>query len=68
MSDEPYTKRELDHFFLELKEQLDRIEGHVSKTNGRVSGLEHWRTFLVGSFTVASAVFGVALNYVLKHV
>ena len=40
MTNDEYTKRELDHFFGDFKKQLDRIEDQVIKTNGRTSVLE----------------------------
>lgn len=40
MSDERYTKREMDNFFSTTSDQLDRIEKQVKYTNGRVSTLE----------------------------
>jgi len=41
MTNDEYTKRELDHFFGDFKKQLDRIEAQVIKTNGRTSVLEN---------------------------
>lgn len=49
MEDQAYTKRELDHFFVELDKRLDHQDAMLSeikmqtmKTNGRVTKLEFW--------------------------
>ena len=49
MNEDPYSKREQDHFFGELFKRMDtqdvtleRIETQTSKTNGRVTKLEDW--------------------------
>lgn len=36
----PYSNRELDHNFSDIKETLSRIETQTTKTNGRVTRLE----------------------------
>lgn len=65
--DEPYSKRELDHFFQELNahlshqdEALMRIEAQTMKTNGRVTKLEQWRSALIWGFgTLIAVIVGI---------
>lgn len=65
--DQPYSKRELDHFFQELNthlnhqdEALIRIEAQTMKTNGRVTKLEQWRSVLIWGFgTITVLVAGI---------
>lgn len=54
--DAPYSNREIQEFFKDIKESLERIETQTSKTNGRVSKLENWRAYLTGSIVVLSTV------------
>lgn len=49
MDETNYTKRELDHFFVELNKRMDHQDGMLSeikiqtlKTNGRVTKGEFW--------------------------
>jgi hypothetical protein len=78
MEDNPYNKRELDHFLGDMKEQLNRIEKdgketrfQSTKTNGRVTNLELWRAQLQGAGTVAKigwsilGVFIIAASFAL---
>lgn len=37
VDDSPYLKRELDEKFIEMRDQLDRIEEQTLKTNGSVA-------------------------------
>jgi len=37
-----------------LQGALDEIKAKQDKTNGRVTRLEHWRTFLLGGFAALS--------------
>lgn len=52
MSEQPYTNRELDSHFNELKVMLIRIESQTTRTNGRVSKLENWRSYMLGGMAV----------------
>ena len=48
MMEEP-TNRELASNIEHIKETVIRIETQVLKTNGRVSCLEKWRSYLLGA-------------------
>jgi hypothetical protein len=48
MPETPYMNRELDEQFNDIKNTLGRIEAQTTKTNGRVSKLEHWQAYVVG--------------------
>lgn len=71
MSDDSnYSKRELDHYFGDIKETLRnqneilaRIETQVLKTNGRVNRLEFWRNAIGWGFGVILTVSLFTLNY-----
>ena len=41
-----------------IEDTLIRIETQVTRTNGRVSGLENWRNRILGAVGVISAVLG----------
>ncbi len=68
--DSNYSKRELDHYFGDIKETLRsqneilaRIETQVLKTNGRVNSLEFWRNAIGWGFGVILTVSLFTLNY-----
>jgi len=53
MSERPYADEgEVIATFTGIRAQLDRIEAQVTKTNGRVSALERWRSFMTGAIIV----------------
>lgn len=54
--EDPYTNREIDRLFTEIKIQLDRIESQTTKTNDRVSSLERYKAGLVMSIGLISFV------------
>lgn len=57
MSERPYADEgEVIATFNAVRSQLDRIEEQVKRTNGRVSALEKWRSFMTGAILVL-AVF-----------
>jgi hypothetical protein len=58
MDAQPYTNREMDMKFAEIKdillgqnEQMGEIKAQVKTTNGRVSSLEKWKIFVIGFCT-----------------
>lgn len=52
MSDVPYSNREIDEKFGEVKSLLLEIRDQTKKTNGRVSRLENWRWMIAGGMAV----------------
>lgn len=54
MSDAPYSNREIDEHFREIKEMLTRIETQTTKTNGRVNKLESWKSLLIGGWIIVT--------------
>lgn len=49
---QPYSNREIDNHFTDIKSALARIEEQTTKTNGRVSKLENWRSLLIGGWAI----------------
>lgn len=56
MDSNPYSNRELDTHFSDIKETLARIEEQTIKTNGRVSKLENWRSYTAGAVAIICLV------------
>ena len=48
MSEEPYQNREIREMFDDVRAALGRIEAQTIKTNGRVSKLERWQSYVIG--------------------
>jgi hypothetical protein len=56
MQETPYSNREFDFHFNEVKETLARIEKQTTKTNGRVDKLENWRSYILGGFGIVTFI------------
>lgn len=56
MTETPYSNREFDFHFKEVKETLARIEQQTTKTNGRVGLLENWRNYIMGSIAIITFI------------
>ena len=54
-----FSKRELEYFFAEMKDTLDRIEKQVISTNTRVTLLEFWKENLMARIATVFAVMGI---------
>ena len=50
--DMPYTNREVREKWHDIANSLTRIELQTTTTNGRVSKLEKWQSFISGGMTV----------------
>lgn len=68
--DSNYSKRELDHYFGDIKQTLEkqniileRIEGQTTRTNGRVSKLEFWKSVIVWGFPFCVTIIIFLFNY-----
>lgn len=61
-----YSKRELDHFITEIKENVEKILIQTTKTNGRVNSLENHRSYLWGAYTLlfllGSVIIGLSID------
>ena len=66
MSD--YTTRELDTHFMDIKEQLDRIEAQTIRTNGRVTKLENWQSLIIGGASIVSFIVIPTLVWIFSDV
>lgn len=77
-TEQPYSKRELDHYFNDLRERFlgeikeigkdtKEIKAQTIKTNGRVTKLEHWRTaVLAAGGIITSIIIPYGVYYFLK--
>jgi hypothetical protein len=67
----PYSKREIDEKWQEIANALSRIEIQTTTTNGRVSKLERWQSYVLGfcagiSLLLCSVLiplFGIAAGF-----
>jgi hypothetical protein len=83
MSEKNYSKREIDQKFeqsgklsesfeADIRQALTRIETQTSMTNGRVTRLERWQSYVVGfcacvSLILFSAVIPIISAWVGAH-
>ena len=67
MNDMPYSNREIDAHFVEIKESLARIEAQTTRTNGRVTGLETWKAKSTG-YTTAAGVFIMVIISLVTYI
>lgn len=64
MTEAPYTKRELDTHFREVKDILSEIKTQTMKTNGRVGRLENWRSFITGGLAIVTLIVLPLIVYI----
>lgn len=66
--DSPYTKREMDEKWNDIRESLGRIEAQTSKTNGRVTALERGQWLAIGAIGVLTPIVLGLSTYILVQV
>lgn len=66
MSDRPFADEgEVIATFNAVREQLNRIEEQVKKTNGRVRSLEIWKAFVHGAIAVLTVLVGSGVGWLM---
>lgn len=65
MSEENYSKRELDAHFDAIQEKLDQILAQTTRTNGRVTKCEDNISDLKTGTKVANWAFGITVPIIL---
>ena len=68
MTDVPYSNREIDSHFKEIKDTLARIESQTTKTNGRVDNLENWRSYTAGAIAVIILIGVLIVGFLITKV
>ena len=69
MTDTAFSNRELTAKFDGIHEKLDNLIIQTTKTNGRVSTLEKWQSYVIGfcaaiSLLMLPAFFIIMRNYI----
>lgn len=63
--DTPYSPREIREKWSDIANSLSRIEVQTTTTNGRVSKLEKWQSFISGGMTVIVIIVVPLLGWAL---
>ena len=61
-----YSTREINLIIDPIKRKLDLIHKQVITTNGRVTGLERWKSYMQGGMTVLSIIVVPLVVYVVR--
>lgn len=69
--EQDYSNKEIIHLFSDLKNDLVEIKMRVGITNGRVSKLEKWQSFIMGGLAVITVlilpvIFILVTNFLQK--
>lgn len=66
--DIPYSNREIDNHFKDVKETLERIENQTTATNGKVASIQTWRERTNGAMMVVTTILVPILGWALWQV
>ena len=66
MDDAQYSNRELDSKFESVHGKLDSILTQTTKTNGRVSSLEKWQSYVLGFCACLTIIVLPTLFFLVK--
>ena len=69
MNEEPFKNREILEMFGDVKQDLTEIKEQTKRTNGRVTKLEQWQSYVLGfiaaiSLVLVSVVVPLALTLI----
>ena len=56
MNEEPFKNREILEMFGDVKKDLTEIKEQTKRTNGRVTKLEQWQSYVLGFVAAISLV------------
>ena len=56
MNEEPFKNREIIEMFGDVKKDLTEIKEQTKRTNGRVTKLEQWQSYVLGFIAAISLV------------
>lgn len=68
MNEAPYSKREQDEKFNDIRSALERIEMQTTKTNGSVAKLKVWQERSIGGMTVFVLIIVPILSWSLLQI
>lgn len=67
-ADVPYSNRELDEWRKDVAASLGRIEAQTIKTNGRVTSMERWRSFITGGMAILTVMVLPMLTWAILQI
>lgn len=56
MAEIPFSNRELNEKFTDIRETLAQILEQTKRTNGRISKLENWRAYVIGALSILTVL------------
>lgn len=66
MKETPFSNREIKEKFEAVHEDVRSILAQTTKTNGRVSKLESWQSFMQGGLAILALLVVPILIYIIQ--